>query len=722
MRPRWLRLVLEDGDYNPRVRELARGRSGAYAIREIDSHRVMYVGESSCGKLWKTMLRHFQAPDSFAKVRETGVFKRGPTHYEVALWPTSTGNRRCTRQGPGKNEKGDQRALNAQARWIKTLRPENNKDDGQAFDADEWRAHRAAQAAQEANDPFGILNPGNPRVVVDAPLERRAENRTPDLFTGRTKLEDRKGGARRDWKGEADRLARELAECRRAPAQMPPPPIVPVVAPRPRPRPEGYGDVDTRGQATMFRRNPEVPPLEGDEREEFVFRAGTYFDRLDLVDMRDGSFDIRIDGRVAVHGLHSKEWAEWLSDAYRTAATDARAHRKVSELVSPPPARSPRFDYRVTGFGFNDAGTGGVIWLFTVNDEGDRDSESLAYTDTRWRARFAAQLGQLGLEQRAAFDRERVEREKVRAAQPTHQIRPGMRVRWSDSRGSYVGLVESLEKGDKLRIGPYVFTKRGRKQGLSEPGPLAWAIHVRNDDVRELEKPEPKKRRASAPRARATSSRVQAAVAKETKAFRGAAAARFARPAPQRKPAGFGEEETKGKKAGQLRMFNPRGVLTNMGALTELQGRDVKTGRARVLRWSLRNAPTLAYDEAGRLFIVYGGRVVRPTTAAETAEYRRTHWGRAGRRAVTEGAVSVPPFRRIMVGESITYTCEKGTDAALVDYVHPWGEGARGKWLPPMIVEHECHPETCRRGKCAAKGSVALMGGTYKVDTRGIVG
>jgi hypothetical protein len=323
MRPRWLVLVLEGGKYNPRVRELTHARSGAYAIRERDSHRVMYVGESSCGKLWKTMLRHFQAPDSFAKVRETGVFRKGPEHYEVAIWPTSKGVRRCTRQGAGKNQPGDPKALAAQAKWIASLKPEKNKDDGLAFDADEWRRERERLAAGE--DTWGGL-------------------------------------------------------------------------------------------------------------------------------------------------------------------------------------------------------------------------------------------------------------------------------------------------------------------------------------------------------------------------------------------------------------LNPAGTLTNMGALTVLQGRDLKTGRARVMRWPLRSAPTLAFDDAGRLFIVYRGRVVRPTTAEETAKFRRAHWGKEGRREVTEGVVAVPPFRRVMVGESITYTTEKGADRELVDYVHPWGEGAKGRWLPPIVVEHECHPATCPGSKCAARNMLALMGGTYTTESRGIVG
>ncbi len=430
MRPRWLRLVLDGGSYNPRVRALAHQRSGAYAIRERDSHRVMYVGESSCGKLWKTMLRHFQAPESFAKVRETGVFRKGAQHYDVAIWPTSKGVRRCTRQGAGKNEAGDQKALEAQAKWIASLSPEKNKDDGKARDdsGEGFRAHRARQAQDE--DPWGgMLNPG-----------------------------------------------------------------------------------------------PRAPRLP----------SGTV------------AYDVR----------------DVLAGAYR--GKDLGERTLLSHALY-------------------------------VDANGDETKPSTACG--------------------------RVKSERL---VDVHGMRAGSPITCEEC------------------------AVRVARAGLPR-----WGLVV--DPLREKAR-------------------------------------------------------------------NPRGTLTNMGALTEIQGRDLRTKRARVLRWPVSKAPTLAYDDAPRLFVVYGGRVERPTTAKETAEYRRTHWGKSGRGVVTEGGVAVPPFRRIMVAESITYTTQKGTDSEPVDYVHAWGEGARGKWLPPIVVEHECHPETCRGAKCAAKGAIALMGGTYTVDDRGIVG
>lgn len=56
------------------------------------------------------------------------------------------------------------------------------------------------------------VRPGAARDLVSA--EKRAENRTIDIFTGRTKIEEGKKG-RKDWKGEAEKAARELAICRK---------------------------------------------------------------------------------------------------------------------------------------------------------------------------------------------------------------------------------------------------------------------------------------------------------------------------------------------------------------------------------------------------------------------------------------------------------------------------------------------------------------------------
>lgn len=160
----------------------------------------------------------------------------------------------------------------------------------------------------------------------------------------------------------------------------------------------------------------------------------------------------------------------------------------------------------------------------------------------------------------------------------------------------------------------------------------------------------------------------------------------------------------------------PKGALTELGKLTRLEPKG-----GRVLRWSLREAPSLSYDAAGRLFIVYTGKIVRSSSPAELREYSRTHWGKRGFGVVRSGGVATGPFTRIGAAKSVTYTTQKGADHELVDYVHPFGEGAPAKgFLPPQIVEHGCVGGCGPR--CAANGSIALHGGTYRVTSRGIVG
>lgn len=144
MKPRW-RSLATDGALNGRIKAEAEHASGAYAVREKDGHRVVYVGESNRGRMWRTLLRHFQAPESFRRVRESGVFTRSPERYEVALWVTSKGRRsRASGKAP------DERAMQAQAEWIAALKPSQNVDDGQAFVL-EYEAD---------DDPWGgLLNP-----------------------------------------------------------------------------------------------------------------------------------------------------------------------------------------------------------------------------------------------------------------------------------------------------------------------------------------------------------------------------------------------------------------------------------------------------------------------------------------------------------------------------------------------------------------------------------
>ncbi len=150
-------------------------------------------------------------------------------------------------------------------------------------------------------------------------------------------------------------------------------------------------------------------------------------------------------------------------------------------------------------------------------------------------------------------------------------------------------------------------------------------------------------------------------------------------------------------------------VLTELGRLTRLDD----------LGWSLRDAPVLAYDRAKRLFIVYAGKVTRPSSRAEVREYVRTHWGQRGRGVVRNGGIAVGPFVSRGKSRVIQYTTKKGLDREIVDYEHTWGEGKAGRFVPPTVLEHVC------RGcgpRCAAGGALALAGGTYTVGLLGIRG
>lgn len=196
---------------------------------------------------------------------------------------------------------------------------------------------------------------------------------------------------------------------------------------------------------------------------------------------------------------------------------------------------------------------------------------------------------------------------------------------------------------------------------------------------------------------------------------------------PASRPEGYGAEE-KGKKGGQLRMFNPSkrrnpapqaprtamaaspdGFLVELGRLTALEVRSRVGNTVSSSKWSPRSAPILAYDLRGRLFIVYVDNVTtRAARSSETSRYKRTHWGQEGRGALVGGAILTGSCKVWGVGTRITYTTKKGDDRELVDYVHDWGEGATSAWEPPLVVAHGTR--------------FALAGGTYRVDTRGIVG
>jgi len=79
-----------NGEYNPAIRSAARGANGVYGFRERKSGIILYIGESHTGRLWKTMIRHFHALDSFEEVGEWTHENRSSV--QVKLWLTRTGD------------------------------------------------------------------------------------------------------------------------------------------------------------------------------------------------------------------------------------------------------------------------------------------------------------------------------------------------------------------------------------------------------------------------------------------------------------------------------------------------------------------------------------------------------------------------------------------------------------------------------------------------------
>lgn len=168
--PVWHPLTVRGGGYNPAVVALAKGASGAYAIRRSSDHEVVYVGSAARGTLWKTLLRHFQAVASFKALRE-GFVVSSPVGWDVALDVTSRGARpragtkreaALRKKGVAHRSDADQRASAAEARWIATLRPSNNKDDAKADAvAQELRELRVRQEEEDREGgAFGaLLNP-----------------------------------------------------------------------------------------------------------------------------------------------------------------------------------------------------------------------------------------------------------------------------------------------------------------------------------------------------------------------------------------------------------------------------------------------------------------------------------------------------------------------------------------------------------------------------------
>lgn len=142
-----------NGAWNPTLRAAFTDASGAYAIRHAKTKAVEYVGESHTGRGWTTLTRHFQdASGKFAKrnfIAGKGMptFTRAhPGAYEAALWITSKGLR-------SKDEPGDQKASDEQARLIRRFDAEGHKlaniDDGERADDFSFGANAKRNPSKE---------------------------------------------------------------------------------------------------------------------------------------------------------------------------------------------------------------------------------------------------------------------------------------------------------------------------------------------------------------------------------------------------------------------------------------------------------------------------------------------------------------------------------------------------------------------------------------------
>ena len=115
MRLAFLELGRRGAPYPPEITAL-RGRSGVYVIRERSTRRVVYVGESHTGALYRTLTRHFQVwtrakrwwEQAYGRQHDPGVvYARGAV--EVAAIPLAAA-----------------RAVAAQRALIARLKPRDN--------------------------------------------------------------------------------------------------------------------------------------------------------------------------------------------------------------------------------------------------------------------------------------------------------------------------------------------------------------------------------------------------------------------------------------------------------------------------------------------------------------------------------------------------------------------------------------------------------------------
>lgn len=711
-RAQWRPLIV-DGGWNAELRRAFDRKSGAYAIREKGG-RVLYVGESHTGRGWKTLTRHFQdASGKFAAVRETFVHSR-PGELEGALWVT----------------RGAQQALDAQAELITRFRREGhelvNIDDGRAAtDAlrTSGRDRRLAaygapiappsrDVSGEEEDFFGSFASNPPPKLVDAPVERRAENRTPDLFTGRTRLEEGAKG-RKDWKGEAERTARELAECRRASTPAAPVPIVQAPAPRPRP-PVLF---DERGQGTMFsKRNPKRPTFPEARKallQHLATRGWTVTTYAQGHTLKIPYATIEPTSQPPIRiWLHPQSiYRQQTMGAFdharaRSTSWDMREPPEVLErlLVGRPAEAAPRVVPSRIETTAEDRGR--VLRLVESGRAHSLPIAALSRADLV----AAAQLESEGLLRRMPARGQWPPRFVVTAGGSHH-----LGTFDSDDRNFRDDSIDANNEARRKRLtreavratvnklGGFATVAQVRAAGYSDAEILA-ADAAREVTLKEGNDP---KRRNDADCILVGDSTYQFVLADEAP-----------RAAEKRaKPAGYGVEERGKKKQGQLRMFNPARLVV-LGDLVSIAYRAAN-GRRHTLRWGARGAPIVAYDPAkstGALVLIFGPAVVGSGSAASAKEYKRTHWGQAGDGNRLAGDVLRGKAPKLGTALEITYATTKGGDSKLVNYWHTFGDfgtfGGKRAFIPPAVVA----------ATLGGRQLVRLDGGTYTVKAHGIVG
>lgn len=664
MRASWKPLIV-GGAWNPELRRIAREASGVYVVRRISDRVVLYVGMSEQGVMWKTLQRHFQAwktlPDLYwshdgkALVRGRETFQHArPELLEAAIFVTSTGKR--SKKDP------DRAARDLEQTMIRRYAPIVNVDPGHA-----WDERSGAPVSRTRAPRKGARGSTRDEAVPDEEIENDAAE--PDG----------------PWEDTSD---------------DPDDPFAARVNPAPK--------------AHHMKRNPPIPEVPASSVVRYLRTRPNEPIHVISYD-GDRSFTLKEDGRHIARLIPSRDLADWMRESLSAAKLDARLHDKLTELVGPPPGDGTEFGAWSLGGVYSNNEAELLRGRFVTDSNGDQyeQPEVAAWLESPALAQVVGVLVEQGRKLRAGFAASKAAAAQARAMGATHGLRPGMRVHWkTDERtareAEHFGTIEALAPNDGAIILEDGRRKPGQKSVRDVSPPFRHDLNVRHANVRQIApSDDPRHKPAKEPKT------PRAAKRAEEDAARAAEAAA--------KPEGYGVEERgkgrTGRGAGQLRMFNPprmasaarpRGRLVELGALTEIVTRGPTGHTSR--RWALRSAPILAYDTAGRLFVVYptnkGGRA----TAAARKSYARTHWGQTGQGREVDGAIVVGSARVLGVGVSVTYTTRKGADAEPVDYVHEWGEGVSGPWKAPLVVHDGTDPK------------VAFSGGTYRVTERGIVG